>query len=117
MVNRGRLSSFRSKSTDQDQPLKLTRSRSKSRGRPFSRARSKSRSRFETRDAPEHVDAEEVNKFVQYKKFGLYATEISRVIAIDELPEIEHGYEVVVKVKVSTVNRTIFYAWLMKSRL
>lgn len=78
-----------------------TRSRSRSRTRPFARTRSKSCQRFETRDAPEQADIEEVNKFVQYKKFGLYATEISRVIAIDEIPEVEDGHDVVVKVKVS----------------
>jgi hypothetical protein len=99
--NRGRVtSSVRS----DDDFQKISRTRSKSRSRPFARTRSKSRSRFETRDAPEHADVEEVNKFVQYKKFGLYATEISRVIAIDEIPEVEHGYQVVVKIKVSMAS-------------
>ncbi len=100
MVNnsRGRVNSFQRTYSEEDGP-QIKRSRS--RGRPFARARSKSRSRFETRDAPEQIDAEQVNKFVQYKKFGLYATEISRVIAIDEIPEVENGFEVVVKIKVS----------------
>jgi|AntRauTorckE5430_2_1112549.scaffolds.fasta_scaffold06331_2 hypothetical protein len=97
--SRGRQSAVRNKFLDEDEAPKLQRQRSKSRGR-FGRTRSKSRSRFGVRDAPEQANAEEVNKFVQYKKFGLYATEISRVIAIDEIPEVEHSYQVVVKVKV-----------------
>ena len=86
---------------DNKNASKMRGSRSRSRSRPFTRARSKSRSRFEVREPePERPDEEEVNKFVQYKKFGMYATEISRVIAIDEVPEITEGRQVVVKVKV-----------------
>ena len=101
MVNRGRAASVR-RTDSGDDSNKVPRARSRSRTRPFARARSKSRQRFEMRDAPEQADIEEVNKFVQYKKFGLYATEISRVIAIDEIPEVEDGHDVVVKVKVSS---------------
>ena len=100
VANRGRLNS-RHRISMEDEPQKLARTRSRSR-RPFARARSKSRSRFEVRDTPEQAEDDDVNKFVQYKKFGMYATEISRVIAIDEIPEVEHGYQVVVKVKVSS---------------
>ena len=113
VANRGRLNS-RHMMSSEDEPQKLTRTRSRSR-RPFARARSKSRSRFELRDAPEQADDDDVNKFVQYKKFGMYATEISRVIAIDEIPEVEHGYQVVVKVKVSsflTLNK--FRGYIIK---
>eukprot|EP00979_Chaetoceros_neogracilis_P006551 scaffold1338_cov272-Chaetoceros_neogracile.AAC.9 len=101
--SRGRQSAVRNKFLDEDEAPKLQRQRSKSRGR-FGRTRSKSRSRFGVRDAPEQANAEEVNKFVQYKKFGLYATEISRVIAIDEIPEVEHSYQVVVKASTVTLN-------------
>jgi len=102
---RGRQSSFKSEDSEKE-PVKLTRQksqRSQSRGR-FGRTRSKSRSRFDVRDVPEQTAVEEVNKFVQYKKFGLYATEISRVIAIDEIPDVEHSHQVVVKVKVRDLD-------------
>lgn len=105
-ATRGRLGSFRkSEDTAEGEPVKLTRQRSQSRGGArFGRSRSKSRSRFDVRDAPEQAVDEEVNKFVQYKKFGLYATEISRVIAIDEIPDVEHSHQVVVKVKVRDLD-------------
>eukprot|EP00554_Chaetoceros_debilis_P003025 CAMPEP_0194084916 /NCGR_PEP_ID=MMETSP0149-20130528/15347_1 /TAXON_ID=122233 /ORGANISM="Chaetoceros debilis, Strain MM31A-1" /LENGTH=351 /DNA_ID=CAMNT_0038767679 /DNA_START=280 /DNA_END=1335 /DNA_ORIENTATION=+ len=51
-----------------------------------------------------HNDEEDVNKFVQYREFGLYATENSRVIAIDEIPVVEKSSDVIVKVKASTVS-------------
>lgn len=86
---------------------KMRRGRSQSRGRPLARTRSKSRAKFEVRDAPEELVEDEVNKFVHYKKFGLYATEISRVIAIDEIPEVKHSYQVVVKVKVRKTSNAM----------
>lgn len=101
--NRSRMESFQIASSEDESP-KIRRARSQSRGRPFARNRSKSRAKFEVRDAPEELEEDQVNKFVHYKKFGLYATEISRVIAIDEIPEVKHSYEVVVKVKASTVS-------------
>jgi len=104
-ATRGRLGSFRKSEDTEDEPVKLTRQRSQSRGGArFGRSRSKSRSRFDVRDAPEQAVNEEVNKFVQFKKFGLYATEISRVIAIDEIPDVEHSHQVVVKVKVRDLD-------------
>jgi len=60
-----------------------------------------SRTREERRDP---VTGDHVNKFVTYKQFGMYAEEVSRVIAIDELPEIQSESEVIVKVKASTVT-------------
>lgn len=75
---------------------------SRSRSRAIQRARSKSRAaRFEVRDAPPEVSDDNINKFVQYKQFGMLATECSRIIAIDEVPEITSRSMVVVKVKVS----------------
>jgi hypothetical protein len=103
--NRSRLEGYQNPLSDEDSH-KMRRGRSQSRVRPIARTRSKSRAKFEVRDAPEETVEDEVNKFVHYKKFGLYATEISRVIAIDEIPEVQHSYQVVVKVKVSRTNKT-----------
>ena len=58
-----------------------------------------SRTREERRDP---VSGDHVNKFVTYKNFGMYAEEVSRVIAIDELPEIQNESDVIIKVKVSS---------------
>ncbi len=91
----------------------LSFGRNRSKSRATTRARSKSRSRFEPRDeAPSgnygNNDDEDVNKFVQFKEFGLYATENSRVISIDELPIIKKSSDVIVKVKVSGMRRRFF---------
>ena len=75
--------------------------RARSRSRAFQRVRSKSRAaRFEVRDAAPDVREENINKFVEYKKFGLLATDCCRVIAIDEIPEVTQKWQVIVKVKV-----------------
>ncbi len=74
----------------------------RSKSRAMQRVRSKSRAaRFEVRDAPATIEENNINKFVQYKHFGLLATENCRVIAIDEIPEITQRWMVVIKVKVS----------------
>ena len=96
--------SSRGRSVARNNSLVRGRSRSKSRGRnPLTgrRSRSMSRTREERRDP---VTGDHVNKFVTYKQFGMYAEEVSRVIAIDELPEIQSESEVIVKVKVSCTN-------------
>lgn len=102
-VTRGRQSQKESSGTKLGRTLSFGRNRSRSRA--ATRARSKSRTRFEPRDEPPanhgNNDEEDVNKFVQYKEFGLYATENSRVISIDELPIIKKSSDVIVKVKVS----------------
>ena len=66
-------------------------------------SQSKSRAaRFETRDIEPDAHEENINKYVQYQTNGLLATDVCRVIAIDEVPEVKESWQVVVKVKVCT---------------
>lgn len=85
--------------------LGIGRARSRSRSRALGRIQSKSRAaRFEVRDAEPELHDDNVNKFVQFKQFGMLATECCRVIAIDEVPEITEKWMVLIKVKASTVS-------------
>jgi hypothetical protein len=46
-------------------------------------------------------DEDNINKFVQYKRFGHNNENIMRVIAVDEVPEAREAWQVVIKIKVS----------------
>ena len=54
-------------------------------------------------------DEENVNKFIQYKRFGHNNENIMRVIAVDEVPEAKEVWQVVIKVKVSERLDLLFY--------
>lgn len=85
----------------------MPRARSRSRSRVFGRVQSKSRAtRFEVRDVEPELHDENINKFVQFKQFGMLATECCRVIAIDEIPEITEKWMVLIKVKVRYTLRS-----------
>jgi hypothetical protein len=46
-------------------------------------------------------DEENLNKFVQFKRFGYHNENIMRVILVDEVPVAKEVWQVVIKVKVS----------------
>ncbi len=96
--------------------------RHESRERRDTRGRRAKRDTRATREEIDVVNAEipeeNINKFVQYKKHGIFATEVCRVISIDEVPKISRRWEVVVQVKVCIISQDfcLYYVKVIRIR-